>query len=61
MDLINELFMETSYLKKLIDVAASKWELQVEENIYVQDHEYIQDGFIVDKSTKMLVFRQHIF
>ncbi|MDE6888770.1 MAG: hypothetical protein K2P45_09030 [Eubacterium sp.] len=61
MDLINELFTETSYLKKLIDVAASKWELQVEENIYVQDHEYIQDGFIVDKSTKMLVFRQHIF
>ena len=39
MDLINELFTETSYLKKLIDVAASKWELQVEENIYVQDHE----------------------
>lgn len=61
MDLINELFTNTSYLKKLIDITASKWELQVEEKIYVQDNEYLQDGFILDKNTNMLVFRQHIF
>ncbi len=61
MDMINDLFTNTSYLKKLIDITASKWELQVEENIHVQDCEYLQDGYIVDKSTKMLVFKQHIY
>lgn len=61
MDLINELFTNTSYLKKLIDITASKWELQVDEKIYVQDNEYLQDGFILDKNTNMLVLKQHIF
>ena len=58
---MNELFTNTAYLKKLIDIAASKWELQTEEKIYLQENEYLQDGFIVDKNTNMLVFRQHIF
>ncbi len=61
MDLINDLFTNTSYLKKLIDITASKWEVQAEENIFVPNNEYLQDGYIVDKSAKMLVFRQHIF
>lgn len=61
MELMNELFTNTFYLKKLIDIAASKWELQVEEKIYVQENEYLKDGYIVDKKTNMLVFTQHIF
>lgn len=61
MDLINDLFTNTSYLKKLINITASKWEVQAEENIFVPNNEYLQDGYIVDKSAKMLVFRQHIF
>ncbi len=61
MDLMNELFTNTFYLKKLIDIAASKWELQVEEKIYVQENEYLKDGYIADKKTNMLVFTQHIF
>ena len=61
MDLFNELFTNTSDLKKLIDFAASKWELKVEEKIYTQDNEYIQDGFIADRHTNMLVTKQHIY
>ncbi len=61
MELMNELFTNVSYLKKLLDITASKWGLLAEEHIYVEDKERIQDGFIFDKNTNMLVFRQHIF
>ena len=61
MDFFNELFTNTSDLKKLVDLAASKWGLQVRDEIYVQDGEGIQDGMIFDKSTSTLLFSQHIF
>ena len=61
MDYFNELCTDISYLKKLIDLAASKWGLQTGDKIYVQDGEEIKDGHILDKSTGMLVFTQHIF
>ena len=61
MDYFNELCTDISYSKKLIDLAASKWGLQTGDKIYVQDGEEIKDGHILDKSTGMLVFTQHIF
>lgn len=61
MDIFHELFTNTSDLKRLLDLAASKWEIKVEEKIYPQDNEYIQDGFIFDSRTHMLVTRQHIY
>lgn len=61
MDLFNDLFTNISDLKKLIDLAASKWGIEVEEKIYPQDNEYIQDGFLIDRRTNMLVTRQHIY
>lgn len=61
MDIINQTFTNSSYLKQLIDLTAKSWNVTTENEIKVDDPYIIgTDGFIYEKETGMLVPIQKI-